>query len=87
MSTIQSVTFTPQELHDLKEAFSSSDSNQDGLLDTFELGKLVAALNEEVVPEEELKFVIKSFDTDNDGKLNYEEFLQLMTTLRSVGRD
>ncbi|KAF9305969.1 calmodulin-like 3, partial [Podila horticola] len=76
--------FTAKEHAELKQLFAAHDNNLDGRLSTEELLKLTKSLGEKAT-EEEIVFVIQSFDTDGDGALNESEFLDLMSNLRSFG--
>ncbi|KAG0354281.1 actinin alpha 2, partial [Gamsiella multidivaricata] len=84
--SLQNKPFTADELAQFKELFTSYDKNNDGRVDRTELYELTKSLGE-AVTNEELDFVIKNFDTDGDGALDYDEFVELMATLRAVGRD
>ncbi|KAI7815742.1 hypothetical protein BC939DRAFT_471928 [Gamsiella multidivaricata] len=86
MDSLQNKPFTADELAQFKELFTSYDKNNDGRVDRTELYELTKSLGE-AVTNEELDFVIKNFDTDGDGALDYDEFVELMATLRAVGRD
>ncbi|KAF9349315.1 hypothetical protein BGX26_012371, partial [Mortierella sp. AD094] len=78
--------FTAQEIEELREKFTAFDRNHDGRVDRVELHELTKSLGEPAT-DDELEFVIKSFDANGDGSLDFKEFLDLMTTLREVGRD
>ncbi|ORZ05360.1 hypothetical protein BCR41DRAFT_361950 [Lobosporangium transversale] len=75
----QNINFTPEELAKFKEAFTSYDK-------TRTLKQLAASVGQEA-SDEELGFVIKAFDTNGDGELDFDEFLGLLATLRSASRD
>ncbi|GJJ76798.1 hypothetical protein EMPS_09157 [Entomortierella parvispora] len=85
-SNKQNVTFTEDELTQFRDLFQTYDKNKDGRVDAQELHALTKSLGEPATAEE-LDFVVKSFDANHDGALDYQEFLNLMTTLRSVGRE
>lgn len=78
--------FTADEIAELKQVFAQHDENQDGCISTKELLKLTKSLGEKA-SEEDVLFVIKSFDTDGDGALNVDEYLDLMANLRSIGME
>ncbi|KAF9376028.1 calmodulin-like 3 [Podila verticillata] len=75
--------FTAEEVAELKQLFVQYDGNQDGRISTKELLSLTMSLGE-TASEEDVLFVIKSFDKDGDGALDVEEYLDLMANLRSI---
>ncbi|KAG0040878.1 hypothetical protein BGZ82_007901 [Podila clonocystis] len=74
---------TELEVEELKQLFAAHDKNKDGRLSTEELLKLTKSVGE-AATEEEIRFVIKSFDTDGDDALDEDEYLDLMSKLRSL---
>ena len=69
---------TREEISQWKEAFKEFDIDGDGTITGKELGNYIGKLGEKFT-EEEINALIKIFDTNGDGKLDYEEFLQMMT--------
>ncbi|KAF9199718.1 hypothetical protein BGZ59_003736 [Podila verticillata] len=78
--------FTAEEVSELKQLFAQHDSDQDGRISTKELLNLTKSLGE-TASEEDVLFVIKSFDTNNNGALDMKEYLDLMANLRSIGME
>lgn len=78
--------FTAKEVAELKQVFAQHDESQDGRISTEELLKLIKSLGEKA-SEEDVLFVIKSFDTDGDGALDVDEYLDLMANLPSIGME
>ncbi|KAF9307044.1 hypothetical protein BGZ74_000634 [Mortierella antarctica] len=74
---------TNEEVAELKQLFAAHDKNQDGRLSTDELLKLIQSVGEKA-DETEIRCAIESFDTDSDGSLDENEFLRLMSALRSM---
>ncbi|KAF9900012.1 hypothetical protein BX616_002742 [Lobosporangium transversale] len=72
--------FTPEEIIDLKEAFANYDKDKNGRIATSELKQLI----QQDVSDETLANVIKQFDTNGDGELDFNEFVGLMKALRSI---
>ena len=62
-----------KQLEELKQAFSHLDANKDGFISKEELKGLLGQLGDEV-PEEVVNEMMTMADTDNDGKVNFEEF-------------
>jgi len=59
----------------MRDAFQMFDQNGDGHIDKTELAGVLAALDGTEVPtEEELDAMFKEADTDNNGRITFEEF-------------
>ncbi|XP_063428905.1 calmodulin-beta-like [Mytilus trossulus] len=65
-------------VEDLREAFKIFDKNNDGKIDPNELKKVMVNIGEKLT-DEEANEMIKEADVDGDGKVNYEEFVTMMT--------
>lgn len=75
-------------MEELKEAFGVFDENKDGFIDASELGKVLCSLG--LVKEEEeeecsgtnhdewLRMMIKAVDKNQDGVIDFNEFLKFM---------
>ncbi|KAF9290149.1 hypothetical protein BGZ68_007852 [Mortierella alpina] len=75
--------FSEEEQEELKKMFHDHDENSDGRIDHKELLKLIESTGEDVTSDE-VEEAIKTVDTNGDAALNLEEFLALMTQLRSL---
>ena len=82
-SNAEEYPFTEEELKELTGLFHEHDKNLNGSVDRAELIQLIKSL-EEKATSEEVEAAIASFDTDNDGALNLEEFMSLMAGLRRL---
>jgi len=72
-----------EQISEFKEAFALFDRDGDAQLTTSELGVVMRALG--LTPtESDLKEMITSVDKDNNGKLDFPEFLNLVA-LRRLG--
>ena len=60
-----------------KKAFKIFDKRGDGFIDEAELKHVMTNIGEEMT-DGEITAMIKEADLDNDGKLNYDEFLNIM---------
>jgi len=69
---------TREEISQWKKAFKEFDIDGDGTITGKELGNYIGKLGEKF-SEEEINALIKIFDSNGDGELDYEEFLQMMT--------
>ncbi|XP_074652602.1 calmodulin-like [Tubulanus polymorphus] len=61
-----------------KAAFKIFDQNGDGFITPTELRSVMDGLGE-VISKEEVEIMIREADLDGDGKINYEEFLAMMS--------
>ena len=64
---------------ELKEAFRVFDKDGNGFISAAELRHVMTYLGEKLT-EEEVDDVIGEGDVDNDGQLNYEEFVKMMVS-------
>ena len=65
-------------LQDLREAFRIFDKNHNGYIDAKEIIAVTTTLGQALTKEELEQFMAEA-DLDGDGKLNYEEFVKVMT--------
>ena len=63
---------------DLREAFRIFDKNHNGYIDAKEICAVTTTLGQALTKEELEQFMAEA-DLDGDGKLNYEEFVKVMT--------
>jgi len=71
----QEITFNGQELADITTTFEAFDKNGDGHLSSTEIATVVTALGGPMEPEK-LNRMISALDTDMDGHVSKQEFLQ-----------
>ncbi|KAF9166086.1 hypothetical protein DFQ26_008756 [Actinomortierella ambigua] len=79
--------FTPEQMEKYKKEFDALDKKHDAHLDVDELHQLANDLGYEKVSKEDVLFVLKEFDKDHDGTLNFDEFLSFMKLLRKAKYD
>ncbi|KAL5267202.1 hypothetical protein ACHWQZ_G004296 [Mnemiopsis leidyi] len=63
--------------YEYKKAFTIFDKRNDGFIDAAELKHVMTNIGEDM-SDYEIKEMIKEADLDGDGKLNYDEFLNIM---------
>lgn len=68
---------TEEQLKEIKDNFNYFDKDKTGFLEKRELRPLLQSLGEESSPKA-VDAVIKQYDADGDGKLKFEEFMNLM---------
>jgi len=68
---------TEEQISEFKEAFSLFDKDGDGNITTKELGTVMRSLGQNPT-EQELKDMIEEVDTDNNGTIDFPEFLSMM---------
>ncbi|KAK4433672.1 hypothetical protein Salat_0529900 [Sesamum alatum] len=81
MSMAQSSPLSPEQetlshVQGLVEAFHALDSDNDGFINTQELGGLMGALGYNV-SEQDVQAMMQKGDTDKDGLLSISEFLDM----------
>lgn len=64
---------------EIKEAFRVFDKEGKGFISAAELRNVMTNLGEKLT-DEEVDEMIRDADIDGDGQINYEEFVQMMTT-------
>lgn len=69
---------SPEELSNLKEAFSIFDKDGDGTITAKELGTVMRSLGQNPT-DQELDDMVKEIDVDGNGEIDFEEFVTLMT--------
>ena len=86
MSSVPYRALTGEQLEELREAFEIFDKNGDGHITITELTALLTALNERPsTPEVEL--MLDQADFNEDGVLDFPEFIGLMSARLTVSRD
>jgi calmodulin len=70
--------FSEQQINDFKVAFGLFDINQDGVITTPELGIALRNLGQNPT-EAELQQMIQELDTDQNGTIEFEELLSLIS--------
>ncbi|GBG62061.1 hypothetical protein CBR_g28538 [Chara braunii] len=70
-------TLTEAQITDLKVAFELFDKDKDGTISTEELAEVMKKLGT-TVSEEEVKMLIADVDADHSGKIEFDEFLDVM---------
>jgi len=72
-----------RSVKDVKNAFKTYDRNGDGKIDRAELAKALTHYRLDF-SEEEVEVIFREGDKDNDGEIDYEEFMALMCPDASV---
>eukprot|EP01122_Echinamoeba_exundans_P006050 TRINITY_DN1631_c0_g1_i1.p1 TRINITY_DN1631_c0_g1~~TRINITY_DN1631_c0_g1_i1.p1 ORF type:complete len:150 (+),score=55.97 TRINITY_DN1631_c0_g1_i1:33-482(+) len=68
---------TEEAIAEFKEAFSLFDKDGDGTITVKELGTVMRSLGQNPT-EAELQQMIREVDTDNNGEIDFPEFLSMM---------
>ncbi|CAO3618426.1 unnamed protein product [Mucor fragilis] len=72
-----------QQISEYRESFALFDKNGDGAIDLKELGQVMRSLNQEPT-NEELKDMINDVDSDNNGRIDFNEFLTIMSRMKGA---
>lgn len=65
----------------LKNLWDRADRDHSGSLDSSEVIKLIASINVNM-PASQIRRMYNDFDTDKNGKLDFQEFIEFMNFLR-----
>jgi len=71
--------YTEEQIAEFKEAFSLFDKDGDGTIDADELGTVLRSLGHQPT-EEEVEDMIREADTDGNGTIDFQEFIEMMPT-------
>ena len=69
--------FTDEQIAEYKQAFDLFDKDKSGSISVKELGTVIRSLNINVT-DEELKDLVGDVDTNQNGLIEFNEFLELM---------
>ncbi|KAM4771997.1 plastin-1 [Rhinophrynus dorsalis] len=86
MANKQTITISREELEDLKEAFNKVDIDSSGYVNDYELHELFREASLPLPGYQVREIIEKIFtaaDHNKDGKIDFEEFVSLMTDLKS----
>ena len=72
------VTLSEDEVAEIKEEFKEVDVDGNGTVSPEELQKFMKEQGEKL-PEGVINVMVAMVDTDGDGKINFEEFVQMAT--------
>ncbi|XP_022229419.1 neo-calmodulin [Drosophila obscura] len=64
---------------ELRDAFRVFDKENNGYITSAELKVVLTALGEKL-PDDEIEEMIREYDIDQDGHLDFEEFVNMMTS-------
>ncbi|KAJ6236262.1 plastin-3 [Anaeramoeba flamelloides] len=78
--------FKREEIDEFIEQFNSFDLDRSGSIDEDELIKVMKQLGEKM-PAFKIRMMIKEVDIDGNGEIEFNEFLQLITNIRSGKTD
>ncbi|GAA5801031.1 hypothetical protein HPULCUR_006473 [Helicostylum pulchrum] len=77
---------TQEQITEYREAFQLFDKNGDGSISASELGVVLRSFG--MNPSDaELQDMVNDVDADNNGHIDFEEFLSLVKTLKSESDD
>lgn len=75
----------PQDIADRERIFKRFDANGDGQISATELGETLQTLGS--VTPEEVKYMMDEIDTDKDGFISFQEFIEFARANRGLIRD
>lgn len=80
----KSSNLSAEQIKDFQEAFKYFDKDKDGKLNKLDFKATCNSLGEDI-PEQELDRVFANYDTDKDGSIEFEEFLDYMSKIAKEG--
>lgn len=72
---------TADQRDELKAAFTMFDKDGDGAISIQELSAVLQSLGQQCPTEDELQLLMNSVDTDQNGVIDFEEFVLLMNAM------
>ena len=72
-----SLQFASDEMQSLRESFSKFDNDENGHIDGDELKQILKIIGQPV-DDKHVQSLMKTGDTDGDGQLSFEEFVDLV---------
>lgn len=75
----------PQDIADRERIFKRFDANGDGQISATELGETLQTLGS--VTPEEVKYMMDEIDTNKDGFISFQEFIEFARANRCLIRD
>lgn len=78
VKTIAHIMSTPQNDELMRSAFRVYDKTNCGYITTENLTNVLVDLNQRIEVYE-IEKMIRAYDTDGDGRLSYDEFVEMMT--------
>ncbi|KAI8646221.1 hypothetical protein BD408DRAFT_410404 [Parasitella parasitica] len=75
-----------QQLSEYRESFSLFDKDGNGVIDIKELGQVMRSLNRKPT-EEELKDMINEVDADENGTIDFDEFLTIVSRMKENSKE
>mmetsp|Transcript_6389 Transcript_6389/g.13797 ORF Transcript_6389/g.13797 Transcript_6389/m.13797 type:complete len:152 (+) Transcript_6389:46-501(+) len=77
-------SLSEEDLQEFREIFNLVDTDRGGSISVDELGSLMDTLGIRTTPEE-LKLMVQEIDSNGNGEIDFEEFVQVMS--RKVNAD
>ncbi len=75
--------FTPEETEKFKTAFATHDKDGSGFIDNAEIWTLIESLGD-AATKEQVDTALSTLVMKGDGKIDFDEFIQLMTAVKSA---
>lgn len=75
----------PSELHEYETVFGSIDKDKNGSIDVAEILEVFHCLGYREMSKEDAKSLIKEVDLNNNGCIEYHEFIQMMKKFKKLG--
>eukprot|EP01130_Rhizamoeba_saxonica_P006899 TRINITY_DN2767_c0_g1_i1.p1 TRINITY_DN2767_c0_g1~~TRINITY_DN2767_c0_g1_i1.p1 ORF type:complete len:149 (+),score=47.59 TRINITY_DN2767_c0_g1_i1:74-520(+) len=79
-------SLTKEQIQEFKDSFDLFDKDKDGVISISELETVLRALGQSPT-QEEFAQLVAQIDKDGDGRIQFEEFLDLMEMKMNMTRD
>ena len=79
--------FNTEQITEMIQAFQNYDTSKDGKIDAKEFKSALAGMGHNDVTDEQVQKMLQSVDKNNDGVIEWLEFLDMMQSVKSSGQN
>lgn len=79
--------YSPEQITEMINAFKGFDTDHSGNIDASELKNAIVSMGHSDVNDEQVANMLKSVDKNNDGTVDWIEFLDMMRAIKTSGQN